>query len=84
MPQHQSAKKRVRQNETRRIQNRVHRSRMKTIVKNLKQTENPEDAATLLKEAKSTLDRMVNKGILKKNTAANYKSSLEKSVNAMG
>jgi small subunit ribosomal protein S20 len=83
MPQHKSVEKRVRQNATRRTQNRVHRSRMRTVIKKLKETENPDEAATLLKEVKSTLDRMVNKGILKKNTAANYKSSLEKSVNAL-
>lgn len=53
------------------------------MVKNLQASTNKEEAVPLLNEVKSTLDRMVGRNILKKNQAANYKSSLEKSVNAL-
>ncbi len=83
MPQHKSAEKRVRQNEVQRNRNRVQRSKMRTMIKKLQDTTDKEEAVVLLKDVKSTLDRMVSKNIVKKNQAANYKSSLEKSVNAL-
>ena len=82
MPQHKSAVKRVRQSETRRLRNRLHRGRMRTIIKKLQSTTDREEAVVLLKDVKSYLDRMVNKGIIHKNKAANTKSKLEKVVNA--
>ncbi len=83
MPQHKSAEKRVRQNERRRKANRLHRSRMRTIVKKLQNTTDHDEAKVLLKDVKIYFDRMVNKGIIHKNKAANTKSKLEKSVNAL-
>jgi len=83
MPQHKSAEKRVRQNEVQRNRNRVQRSKMRTMIKKLETTTDKEEAVVLLNEVKSSLDRMVSKNIVKKNQAANYKSSLEKSVNAL-
>jgi len=83
MPQHKSAEKRARQNEKRRLRNRIHRSRMRTIVKKLRSTTDREQAILLLNEAKAYLDRLAAKGIIHKNKAANYKSELERSVNAL-
>lgn len=83
MPQHKSAEKRVRQNEKRRLRNRIHRSRMRTIVKNLRSTTDREKATLLLNDAKAYLDRLAAKGIIHKNKAANYKSELEKTVNTL-
>ena len=83
MPQHKSAEKRVRQNEKRRLRNRVHRSRMRTIVKKLRSASDREQATLLLNEAKAYLDRLAAKGIIHKNKAANYKSELERKVNTL-
>ncbi len=83
MPQHKSAAKRVRQNEVQRARNRVQRSKMRNMIKNLQASTDKDEAVTLLNDVKSTLDRLVSKNILKKNQVANYKSSLEKSVNAL-
>ncbi len=80
MPQHKSAIKRVRQSEVRRERNRIHRSRMRTMIKKLRETESPAEATTLLVSVKSYLDRMARKGIIHKNAAANKKSSLDKFV----
>lgn len=83
MPQHKSAAKRVRQNAKRREHNRLHRSRMRTMIKKLRQTQDKDQAATLLPEIKAYLDRLATKGIIHKNKAANYKSELEKQVNGL-
>ncbi len=83
MPQHKSAAKRVRQSETRRVRNRVHRSRMRTMMNNLRETSDKQEAEAQLKEVKAYLDRMVNKKIIHKNKAANDKSTLEKAVNSL-
>ena len=83
MPQHQSAAKRVRQNEKRRARNRYQRSRMRTMIKKLRQMEDPAEAQTLLHDVKAYLDRLATKRIIHKNKAANYKSELEKRVNAL-
>lgn len=56
---------------------------MRTMVKKLQTTTDKADATAQLSEVKSLLDRLVGKNIMKKNQAANYKSSLEKSVNAL-
>ena len=84
MPQHKSAKKRVRQTEKRRARNRVQRSRMRTMIKKLQSTEDKSEAQALLSDAKAYLDRLASKGIIHKNKAANYKGKLSKRVNALG
>jgi len=83
MPQHKSAAKRVRQTLTRNTRNRAHRSKMRTMIKTLRGTEDATQASTLLNEAKSYLDKMASKNIIKKNKAAHYKSQLEKHVNSL-
>ena len=83
MPQHKSAAKRVRQDAERREQNRVHRAKMRTQVKKLRETTDKDAAEALLPEVKKTLDRLASKGIIHKNKAANYKSELEKYVNGL-
>ncbi len=83
MPQHKSAAKRVRQSETRRARNRVHRSKMRTMIKKLRASEDSAAASALLIDVKAYLDRMSARGIIHKNKAANYKSQLEKHVNTL-
>jgi len=83
MPQHKSAAKRVRQNAKRRELNRTHRSRLRTMIKNLEETEDKAQAETLLNDVKAYVDRLATKGIIHTNKAAHYKSKLEKHVNAL-
>ena len=83
MPQHKSAAKRVRQTESRRARNRVHRSKMRTMSKKLRGTEDASEARDLLVQVKSYVDRMSSKGIIHKNKAAHTKSQLEKFVNSL-
>ncbi|MCY7377462.1 MAG: 30S ribosomal protein S20 [Pyrinomonadaceae bacterium] len=79
MPNHKSAEKRVRQNETRRAVNRSNKSNLRTQIKKLRSALTASDknlSQELLNPTVSSIDKAVNKGILHKNTAARYKSRL--------
>ncbi len=84
MPNHKSAKKRVRQNEKRRVINRTNRGRLRTSIKNLRTALAGGDAnqiTQLLPATVSTIDKAVQKGVLHRNAAARYKSRLTTRVN---
>ncbi|MXX96402.1 MAG: 30S ribosomal protein S20 [Rhodothermaceae bacterium] len=81
MPQHASAVKRVRQSAARRLRNREHRSRMRTMVKRLLQTEDASVAKDLYPETQAYLDRLVTKGIIHRNKSAHYKSQISLHLN---
>lgn len=83
MPQHKSAEKRVRQNAKRQARNRMHRSRMRSMIKQLEQTEDRAKAEELLPKVKAKIDRLAGKGLLHQNKAARYKSRLEKHVSGL-
>ena len=83
MPQHKSAAKRVRQDQKKRQNNRLHRSRMRTMMKKLQTLEDKEQATELLNETKAYLDRLASKRVIHPNKAANYKSALEQRVNSL-
>ena len=79
MPNHKSAEKRVRQNERRRVINRSNRARLRTAIKNLRGTLAKgagKDAAELLPQTISEIDKAVQKGVLHRNAAARQKSRL--------
>lgn len=81
MPQHQSAEKRIRQNEKRRKQNLSRKSKVRTKIKELKSLDEQAAAEDLLNDVKGDLDRLAAKGVIHKNRAANKKSKLEQHVN---
>jgi len=83
MAHHKSAKKRIRQSETKRVRNQGSLSKMKTLIKTVHSADNKEAAGVVLKDAISFIDKAVNKGRLHKNTAARRKSSLTKHVNSL-
>ena len=76
-----SAKKRIRQNERRRLRNRAVRSKVRGVVKAARAAEGATRPAAVL-EAIRALDRAVSKGILHRNTAARKKSALARSLAA--
>jgi small subunit ribosomal protein S20 len=82
MPNHKSAEKRVRQNEKRRQVNRSNRTRLRTAIKKLRSEIDGGNAAELLPQTISTIDKAVQKGVLHRNAAARYKSRLTTGVNA--
>jgi small subunit ribosomal protein S20 len=84
MPQHKSAEKRVRQNTRRRLRNRYHRSRLRTMVKQLRLTDDPATARALFPQVQAYVDRLVTKRIIHRNKAANYKRALARRVHRLG
>ncbi|MEJ2716978.1 MAG: 30S ribosomal protein S20 [Deltaproteobacteria bacterium] len=82
MANHQSALKRMRQNEERRARNISYKSKVKTAVKKylLALESNDEDAQKLYRKASSLLQRGVSKGIYHKNTASRTISRLAKKL----
>jgi small subunit ribosomal protein S20 len=84
MPNHKSAEKRMRQNETRKQINRSNRTRVRGSIRKLRvalETGDAKELTTLLPATVSTIDKAVQKGVLHKNTAARYKSRLTASAN---
>ena len=75
--------KRNRQNERRRQRNKATRSSLKTKIKNVRSLAQGGDKAAAeaaLRDANKALDQAAAKGVIHKNTAANKKSRLAKSV----
>jgi small subunit ribosomal protein S20 len=82
---HKSALKRARQNDIRRLRNKSTRTRVKNVVKDVRQAvaeQSGADAAAELNAAKSAIDRAAKKGVIHRNTAARKISRLTKQVNA--
>jgi len=80
------ARKRARQNDSRREHNAALRSRMRTCVKNVRKAIDAgqkDDAVAAFKVAVPVLDKMINKGILQRNTASRYKSRLNTAIKTM-
>ncbi len=85
MANHKSAEKRVRQTKVRTERNRFYRTRMKNIVKAVREAVEAKDTAKAeeaLKVANKMLHSYVSRGFLKKNTAARKISRLAKLVNS--
>jgi small subunit ribosomal protein S20 len=73
MPHHKSAAKRVKTNRRDQVRNLAVKSELKTILKKSSQTP---DSDELIRQASSTLDRAVRKGVIPKAVANRRKSRL--------
>jgi small subunit ribosomal protein S20 len=85
MPHSRSARKRVRQNLTRRLRNRSVKSAVKSEVKKflaVVEGSDTEAARAEFKTVASVLDKAAAHGVLHKNTAARRKSRLAAKLNA--
>jgi small subunit ribosomal protein S20 len=81
-----SAEKRNRQNIQQRERNRAHRSRLRTAIKRLRTALASGDAAqaqAVLPATLSVIDKIAQKKVIHRNTAARYKSRLVKRVAAL-
>lgn len=79
-----STKKRIRQNEKRRIQNKGYRSNLRSTIKKAFtdiKAKNTESLNLTLTDAVSVLDKAVNKGLIHRNQAARRKSRMVKKAN---
>ncbi|HET7273681.1 MAG TPA: 30S ribosomal protein S20 [Longimicrobiaceae bacterium] len=76
MPNTKSAEKRVRTNEVRAERNKQRRSRLRTAIKKVGQTESADAAATAFREATILIDRAAARNVIHRNKAARLKSQL--------
>ena len=86
MANHKSALKRIRQTKKRTERNRFFKTRMKNIIKAVREAVaagDKEKAIEALKVANKRIHEYASKGIIKKNTAARKVSRLHKLVNSM-
>jgi small subunit ribosomal protein S20 len=85
MPNTTSAKKRMRQEEKRRLHNRMVKSTVKTQITKARQAigAGAADAEAAVRAAVSELDRAAKKGVIHRNNAARRKSRLMKQLNSI-
>ena len=86
MANHKSAKKRIKQTIKRTERNRYYRTRLKNIVKAVREAAESGDKAAAMeafKIANKQIHHFVSKGFLKKETASRKVSRLHKLVNAL-
>ena len=85
MANHKSAIKRARQNELRRLRNKSVRTRVKSIVKDVRSAagENTgKDMPAKIRAVQSVIDKAAKKGVIHKRTAARKISRLAKLANS--
>ena len=86
MANHPSAVKRYRQSEKRQAINTANRHKLKTQLRKLKTAvaaKKADDAKGLLPQTFRLIDKSVQKGVIKVNTARRYKSRLTNTVNGL-
>ena len=85
MANHKSAIKRARQNELRRLRNKSVKTRIKSIVKDVRSSigeTSAQDMTVKLNTAQSAIDKASKKGVIHKKTAARKISRLTKLANS--
>jgi small subunit ribosomal protein S20 len=83
---HKSALKRARQNEDRRMRNKSTKTRVRSVIKDIRAAAaqpSDQDMTTDLNIAKSVIDKAAKKGCLHPNTAARKISRMSKLLNSM-
>ncbi len=80
MPNSRSAKKRMRQGETRRLRNKGQRSALRTVVKRVRTAGTGPEAQEAFRHAEQLLDRAARKHLIHPNMAARTKARLRKLI----
>ena len=83
MANHKSALKRIRANNKKRLENRYYAKTMRNSLKDIRLTEDKNEAVKKLPAVTSLIDKLAKKGIIHKNKAANLKSGLMKKINKL-
>ena len=83
MAHHISAKKRIRSNEKKRVENRYYAKTMRNALRDFRALEDKQVATERLPKMVSIIDKLAKRSVIHKNKAANLKSKLPKKVNAM-
>lgn len=84
MAHHASAKKRIRQDAKKRVQNRYYKKSARTAISKLREMEDGKEAAEFYPKVVSMIDKLAKKNVWHKNKASNLKSSLSAHVKRLG
>ena len=83
MAQHQSSKKRIRQDAKIRLRNRYYKKSARTAIAKLNEMTDKAEASTFLPKVISMIDKLAKKNTWHNNKAANIKSKLMRRVNSL-
>jgi len=83
MANHKSAIKRIRQTETKRLENRYFAKTTRNAVKKLRTTVDKAAAQALYPEVSAMLDKLAKKNVIHSNKASNLKSKLAIYINKL-
>ncbi len=83
MAHHKSAKKRIRQDAKKRVQNRYYKKSARTAIKKLRSMTDKVEASGFLPKVVSMIDRLAKKNAWHKNKAGNLKSKLTRFVGGL-
>ncbi|MBQ9547126.1 MAG: 30S ribosomal protein S20 [Bacteroidales bacterium] len=83
MAHHNSAKKRIRSSEKKRIENRYYAKTMRNALRDFRALEDKAVATEKLPKMISIIDKLAKRSVIHKNKASNLKSKLMKQVNVM-
>ena len=83
MDRHPQQIKRKRQDITRRNRNIRNMSKLRTLINNVLQTNDPVEADSVYKNTVSFIDKMVSKRLIHKNTAARRKTQITRHINSI-
>ena len=83
MANHKSSLKRIRQSESRKLENRYYAKTSRNAVKKLRNTTDKAAAKALFPEVASMLDKLAKKNVIHKNKASNLKSKLSHYIDTL-
>ncbi len=83
MAHHKSAKKRIRQDAKKRLQNRYYKKSTRSAIQKLRDMSDKKEAEEFLTKVFSMIDRLAKRKTWHKNKASNLKSKLSKHVNKL-
>ncbi|HYG51274.1 MAG TPA: 30S ribosomal protein S20 [Flavobacteriales bacterium] len=83
MANHKSAEKRIRGNETKRVNNKYYHKTARTFLKKVRTSKDKKEAEVLVPKVYAMLDKLAKRGIIHANKAANLKSGVKLHVNSL-
>ena len=83
MANHLSAKKRIRQTESRRVKNKYAARTTRNAIRKLRGTTDKAEAAEMYPKVVAMLDKLAKTNVIHKNKASNLKSKLAKHVESL-
>ncbi len=79
-----SVLKRERQNEKRRIRNRIYKLKIKNLIKKIRKSKDVKEKEDIYRELQSVVDKAVKRGVIHENKGARIKSKVLKYLKPAG